>query len=526
MIKVLGDGMRWDHIEPQEVQMMQQQASPQQAAPSTLPPVSQSGVASEPKDPQQPAESNVHDRDQAVEVPATLIETPTEVVDIPDDPAPQPDFWPDNQLGLSQFAQDPLGLNKGTGDETPDVPMSPAPIVREAEAAAAAAPKHPAPVPAALVEEMSKVAISTPKATATPQQKQTIEGPIKFAPITPDAAQVWQTLLRRQSTDSIPASAADTPLESPWTPPDLKPQHLHQHQLRPHLQRRHPHVPHRLLHQLQHMQHRLHKQPVHLTLSSAFGSSSSTWTILSGWISSRWFRRWCWREACPTTMSRPLQAQLRPLQHHRPARHQVLHQHLLKPHLRLNLRPQQVQHLCSLWSQDQFQQWSSWRWMQNSWKQDLIRFKRPKLLKTLFKVASHPLWKTHSKHCFSLMPGCSSMAHQHLRLLRPHLRHLLQKMMLVMMGRPWRKRRLLEPPTCDTIAVCDLPRCQLQWQSNSVRRAKTILENWQLNCLQHTWNLVRTGCLLRSSWRNPKPTKRPKGGNGVGWPMKKLDYFP
>ena len=211
MIKVFGDGMRWDHIEPQEVQMMQQQASPQQAAPSTLPPVSQSGVASEPKDPQQPAESNVHDRDQAVEVPATLIETPTEVVDIPDDPTPQPDFWPDNQLGLSQFAQDPLGLNKGTGDETPDVPMSPAPIVREAEAAAAATPKHPAPAPAALVEEMSKVAISTPKATATPQQKQTIEGPIKFAPITPDAAQVWQTLLRRQSIDSIPASAADTP---------------------------------------------------------------------------------------------------------------------------------------------------------------------------------------------------------------------------------------------------------------------------------------------------------------------------
>ena len=189
---------------------MQQLASPQQAAPPTF----QSQPIEQPVpdlDVQSAESIPMHD---AEEVPATLPQPESDPGQSPCDPKPvvevldsEPTLvYPDNQLGLSDY-------------ESPgDLAASPAPVIRQAEAVAAATPMKPADgeMPMALVEDLKKLHISTPKQKPAPKNSRSMaDDGITFSGLTPDAVKVWSALLRRQSTDSISESPAPSVAASP-----------------------------------------------------------------------------------------------------------------------------------------------------------------------------------------------------------------------------------------------------------------------------------------------------------------------
>ena len=196
---------------------MQQLASPQQAAPSTF--QSQPVEQPVPDLGMQSAESiPMHD---AEEVPATLPQPESDPGQSPGDAKPVVEIadteptlvYPDNQLGLSDY------------DSPCDLDASPAPVIRQAEAVAAATPMKRADgeMPVALVEDLQRLHISTPKPKPAPKKSCSMaDDGIKFTGLTPDAVKVWTALLRRQSTDSIsesPAPSVAAPsVEAPAAP--------------------------------------------------------------------------------------------------------------------------------------------------------------------------------------------------------------------------------------------------------------------------------------------------------------------
>ena len=205
-----------DTTQPQEKTLLQKVASPQQAPPATLILESQPQATPAPELDLRPAEStSMHDED-AIPDALPQPDSPSVVVDISDDTTPPEQLWPDNQLGLTQYANDPLGLNQASPDMHP-AEVSPAPIVRAAEAAAASTPMKPADVPMSLVDDMKAMHISTPQPKPKPSPKRTIDEPLKFTHITSDAVKVWTTLLRRQ-TNQHAKSDAPTPAAAPVAP--------------------------------------------------------------------------------------------------------------------------------------------------------------------------------------------------------------------------------------------------------------------------------------------------------------------